>query len=741
MFDLSPALDNKLPKQNTDLLLRIAERFDRSARAQVAWATIAKKCFEFVEGKQWSAEDLAALNQAGRPALTLNKVRPLVMLVLGYHLQNRTDWKALPSVDDLTSPEMAQSITKILKIIASNSQVQYVDTEIMLDALVGGRGFYDSRLDFTDNELGEVKVTAVDPFSVFLDPEASDYDLSKGGHITVARWMSLDEVTITYGKSATEWVRPWLTTAGMGGGMPFNVLDFEPDIAPWRNFGGWDQNPDGNWQTIYDRFASFVDGTRKLVRLIDHQHYVVVPQLHFIDLETGDKEPIPDSWNRERIQRTVAYAESVGNPLAVQRLMRRRVRWSQVVGDLLVYDRWSPYDGFTITGVFPYFRRGVTQGIVEPLIDPQQEINKRRSARLNIIMRASNGGWIYDKKTLDQLGRENIRLNGSTAGVHIEYDSKNGTLPAPKQIEAPVSPVALEKVEADASQDLKEISGFSADALGFNDKVQSGRAIEAKTKSAIVGLEFFLSNTKRAKLLLGQRVLELVQRFYTEQRAFRMLGEDGKPARVEINVRTAQGIANNITIGKYEIAIDETPLAATFMEAQFAEALMLRDKNVPIPDDVLLELSSLGNIESIKQRVAAVRASMGLQGDIPTGMAVGAAPAGQPTAAPGASLPPGAVPPTMGAGPAGVSSPSAGVPPMGLGPSAASGAGAVPITGGRSVEIQRDPAGVPTAFDIIDATGQRKHVEIQRDRMGNIVGYNISAQAAPPVPMGAMVAA
>jgi hypothetical protein len=613
-----PVAQNTLPAQNGDLILQIADRFERDLRAHEAWARIAKQCVEFVEGKQWTAEDLATLEEQGRPALTLNKIKPLVMLVLGYHLQNRTDFNALPGIDDTGSYACAQALSNIFKNISVRSQLPFVDGEVFMDGIIGGRGFYDTRLDFSENDFGEVKIVAQDPFSTFLDSDGDAYDLNKSSRITTSRWLSLDEVTLHYGQQAAAMVRPWLGSSGTSG-MPGQIFDFGPETAPWRRFGGEDQNPENWWNGVYERFYDLVDRTRKVVRIIDMQHFVTVPRMFLIDLETGDREPIPDFWDQTKIEKVLAYAEYVGNPLRAERRMTRRVRWSQMVADTLIYDRWSPYDTFTTTPFFPYFRRGMTQGMVEPLIDAQLEVNKRRSARLNIIMRAANSGWIYDKATLDAAARENIERFGSSAGVHVAYDSRNGTLKAPQQIEPVVNPIAMKQLEQEAEDDLKKISGINDSALGQIDRVQSGRAIEARQKQTVVGLELFISNYKRSKELLGYKCLNLVQKHYTEPRVFRILGADGQPMTFKVNekLEAANQIVNDITVGRYVIEVDDQPLSASFLEAQFAELLMLKEKGVPIPDDVLLEASSVGNKDTIKQRIMQVRMQMGLPPDVP----------------------------------------------------------------------------------------------------------------------------
>jgi hypothetical protein len=110
--------------------------------------------------------------------------------------------------------------------------------------------------------------------------------------------------------------------------------------------------------------------------------------------------------------------------------------------------------------------------------------------------------------------------------------------------------------------------------------------------------------------------------------------------KVEINKRMMGqpdafgAIFNDVTLGKYTVSINETPLSASFASAQFEEAMALFEKlQAVMPPqlvaDILIDLSSLPRKDEIKQRM---QAAMGM---------------GQPGMPPGAP-PPGASAPLPG---------------------------------------------------------------------------------------------
>jgi hypothetical protein len=595
-----------VPEQHADRIQMHALRFRRAADALRIWSDVAKRCVDYFEGRQWSASDLAKLQKEKRPALVINKILPLVNLVIGYHVTNATDIKYLPGHDGSGTAEIAAALSQCEKQASELYDLPYVDSEVFLDGLLTGRGFYDDRLGFEHNDLGIVRARAADPFSVYPDPDADNYDLNTGNFIMSSRWVSPEEVETAYGQGVADMVGPFMHAGGVVTGFPTGLMTAAGEVSPMRRFSRQEDETRG-W-SYSDYFSDFIDAQRKAVRLLDIQHYIRVKRWFFVDLETGDTRPVPDEWTQDQVKRALTWAQAQGEPIVVQQRQTRRLRWTHMIGDVIAYDAWSPYRTFTITPFFPYFRRGMTRGMVEPLLDPQDEVNKRRSARLNIIARSAAGGWKYPKGSLDAVQKRNLEIYGSTPGVHIEYDTKGGTLGEPKPIETGTTPVAMSQLEHEAEEDLKKISGINDAALGMIDsKTISGAAIERRQRQTIVGLEGTMASWRRTKQLQGRKRLEITQDHYTEERIVRAQGRGSTPIQMQVNQRTAAGIVNDLSLGTYSVAIDEAPLSKSFLEAQFEELMSLKQMGMPVPDDFLIDASSVARKDELKQALAQAR--------------------------------------------------------------------------------------------------------------------------------------
>lgn len=616
----------QLPKQDWETVLLMNDRFDRDASAQAEWAGPAKTCTEFLEGKQWSAEDLMKMEEEGRPLLTFNKIAPLVRSVMGYYANNRTDEKFLPSHDAGSTAAIAQAITKTSKQMSEASQQPYVDTEVFMDGITTGRGYYDWRLNFEENELGEAQCVALDPFAVYLDSDGDQYDINKSSRITTSRWGSIEDLDAMYGTVVRRLVEPLITGGGYAG-MPAAVASYvAEEITPWRSFGGETGEQSygyGSTGTYVGMMHNHIDHTRKNVRIIEQQHYKRVKTRVVVDLDSGMIKALPEHWKWEKVQRFLTWQEdkfaSIGkvSPIRYDERVIRRVRWTTLVGDIIVHDDWSPYKTFTVIPFFPYFRRGMTRGMIDDLIDPQQQTNKSRSAQTDIISRTANGGWLTHEGGMSDEQAENWEENSSSPGFNGKW--KGEAHMKPQQIGPSGSPMDWERLETKSNDDLKQISGINDSMLGQLDRVQSGKAIIERQRGGVLSIQQYMTNNSRTKELVGRKKLELIQNHYTEQRLIRTLGEDGSQDTMTINERNAASeILNNVTVGKYSVSVDETPLAATFMSAQFDELMEMIEKGVlPVEAvmDVAVEVSSVPQKEIIKQRVQAIMKAQG----IPTG--------------------------------------------------------------------------------------------------------------------------
>lgn len=541
----------------------------------------ADKFNRYYLGDQWDPADLAKLGK--RPALTINAVLSTVNAVIGEYVGQRGDVQFKPrQMDD---HETAVALSQLMMAIQDGNDFESVEKSVFEDGIITDRGYFDVRMDFSENLMGEVKITSLDPLDVLLDPHAKEYDPDTWAEVATSRWMTILEVEDLYGKEKAEQLK-----YGIGNGGSFGIDSVEL-MQKEQSFGGDEAmgyNPDAE-----------VDPTMiKRVRVIERQHRKRGKVKLFVDVETGDTKEVPEGWEDERV---MAFAQQMG--LEVLEQTRQRIRWTVSSCDVLLHDEWSPYRQFTVVPFFPYFRRGRPMGIVRNLISPQDQLNKVSSQELHVVNTSANSGYIIDEGALINMSHDELEQRGAETGlVLVKAQGKEIQKIQPNQIPSGLSNIANKSAES-----IRTISGVNTSVLGLDGAEVSGVAMNVKAARGVTQMQTVFDNLNRTRKIVARHVLNLVQAFYTEPRVYRVTSyktPTPQDEQVAINQPTPEGdILNNVTLGKYDVVVNTVPARDTFLDSQFAQALEMRQAGVMVPDDVVVENSNLVRKNEIAEQI------------------------------------------------------------------------------------------------------------------------------------------
>lgn len=551
------------------------------------YVEIAKRCDAFYRGSQWDEADVATLDDQGRPALTINTILPTINAVLGEQSTRRADIKFKPRGNG--QDDIANILTQVYMQISDNNKLDWVESQIFQDGLIQDRGWFDVRIDFSDHIQGEVRITAKDPLDILIDPDAKDYDPKTWNEVYETKWMSLDEIEEAYGQDKADRLR---VVADSGTTLGKDSMEFEHEE---NRYG--DTNDD--W--LGQEYGIDPDNARTLraIRVIERQQYRLKDCLLYVDPLTGDERPVPYNWTEKKKKE---FAEKYGLIMATKK--QRKVRWTVTADVVVLFDDWSPYETFTLVPYFPYWRRGRPFGMVRNLLSPQEQLNKISSQELHIVNTTANSGWIVEGGSLSGMTADDLEEHGAETGLVLEYN--RGSTP-PAKIQPNQIPTGLDRIAMKAANNIKSISGISDAMLGTDSPEVSGIAIQAKQSRGVMQIQVPLDNLQKSRLYLAQKVLKLVQAFYTEERLLQITDEeDPYKTRVplKVNEMTPEGrIINDLTIGEYDVVVGTAPARDSFDEMQFAEAIALRGAGVPVPDDMIVEYSHLSRKEDIAKRI------------------------------------------------------------------------------------------------------------------------------------------
>ena len=554
----------------------------------------ADKCERFFAGDQWAAGDRAKLESNRRPVLTINKILSTVSNVLGEQINNRAEISFRPRSG--ASPVVSDVLTKVFKQISDNNQLDWKRSDMFADGIIGSRGFLDVRLDYGDNNQGEVRIDNINRKNVLIDSGADEYDPDKWSEVFTTKWVTADDIAVLYNKADAELLRNRDNSSFPYGydSIQMNRDRFgDPRTASYGI--GFDQS-----------------NVMRNIRVVERQFRKLDRQKFFLAPQTGDTRPVPEDFTREQ---TAYFVDNYGFQV-ISKLVRR-IRWVVIADNVVLHDDWSPYKHFTVVPYFPHFRYGHTIGLVENLLGPQELLNKVTSQELHVVNTTANSGYKVKAGALVNMTVAELEARGAETGLVIEVSGdpdKDVQKIAPNQV-----PQGLDRMSYKAEESLKTISGVSDSAQGMDRADVSAKAIQQKRQAGSTNLVKPLDNLTRTDFILARNILDLVQEFYTEERLMTITHDEatGESETFAINQPNPEPetgeepeespyeeIKNDLTLGEYDVVVTSVPRRETLEDSQFEQVMAMREAGIMLPDSVIIDSSRLMNKKEIIKQMA-----------------------------------------------------------------------------------------------------------------------------------------
>ena len=547
------------------------------------WREEAQEDYEFVAGKQWSDEDIANFQEDGRPAITINRIKPLLNILSGYQRLNRLDIEFLARTSD--DVELCQVRRGITKYVMDRCDYDTVESRVFLDCAIGGIGWFSVRYE-QDQEIGdgEAVIGRVDPFGIYVDPEAHEPDFSDAKFLIRAKWVAKDELKQVY---------------------PEHAEEIE------NNFAVYD-SAETDKENRVEIDPLYYSGELQKVRLVEcwYKERTVTTYFFTVDGQQLSQEQVtPEMIN-------------AGLIAGSQDIPRTEVKLCAFFDHTLLEEMDSPYqhgDFPYIPMIYHYYGVGDTPaGFVRDLKDPQREINKRRIQELHLLNTSANGGGWIEEGAMTPEQEEEFKRTNNVPG-HFSKVTRGG-LDRIREREPKNPPMAIIQAEQQATEDLKTISGINESLLGVEvPSHASGRAIELRQKQAVTHIAVIFDALRQAKkrianLLWGRRGhAGVIPQFYTAEKVYRVEGENGQQF-IKINEQVpvqdpVAGIVmhtlNDLSQGEFDIVISDVESSTTQRQAQLWSLVDAVSK-LGIPGDLvfdtIIDLSDLPKKNDIKMR-------------------------------------------------------------------------------------------------------------------------------------------
>lgn len=561
------------------------------------WRQSAAEDYAFMQGKQWEDADLKKMREAGRPVITINRIRATVNLLCGYASQNETEPDFLPrSEEDDRISRVAKGITKYC---LDRAHYQRNKGKCFRDKIICGLANYWVSYEFDYTKLdGSIKIDRVSPFDVFVDPESTEENLSDAQFVGRYSWESTRKLKQVYPDKANE----------------IDLLSHKYDDTELEA---------GTAETINGESLWYNEKYKK-VRVVQYWYKEYGKKNVFMT-----KEGLIDEANPLFVVLMAMGKKPTSIP-------DTKIRYATFADDVLLEEGKSPYKHgkFPLVREYCYYTGELVDdelepaGVVRDLKDAQREKNKNRSQRMHVVNQQSLGVRFWQGQ-IDEHDKKIIEKKSTTPGANIFLKPgvtfQDGTPSMDSAINL--------TLEQQADNDFYSISGITPESLSGSIGSMSGKAIDLRQSVTTVQTADIFAQTKEAelqivKLLWGEKNAPgLIPQFYNQEKAMRILGDDGKKEFVQIAPGLNQPMQEQIltdALGQpqtdaegnpikqvlydlscfdFDIVISTSQASATARKANLYQLLEAKKSGVDIPMDIILDFMDFPEKETVKKRI------------------------------------------------------------------------------------------------------------------------------------------
>lgn len=516
---------------------------------------------DFYDSIQWRADDAQTLKDRGQVPLVYNVLAASVNWVLGTEKRGRTDYRVLPRRKDAAKP--AQRKTELLKYLSDVNMSPFNRSDAFEDAVKVGVGWLEACVQ--DEDGGEpVCDRYVSWREMLYDSAGNDKGLKDCRYVIRSKWLDLD-VAEAYFPDRTGTLRQ---SAAGNNNYGLDRLGDEPmDSRENDNLG-------------YASIRSAVDGIRReRVRVIEIWFKKPVTGMRMVGGEFAG-----EVFDPENPAPGHQHSIDQGKGVPEQKTMMRMHVALMCDAGLLYLDQ-SPYrhNDFPFTPIWCYRRDrdNLPYGIIRPVRDVQEDINKRASKALYIL---STNKMLLEKGAVDDL--EEFAEEAARPDAILEY---NKGYKIEMNVDRELAPAHLQIMSQSITM-IQTLTGVTDESMGRTTNATSGIAIGRRQEQGAMTTAGIFDNLRFAVQIHGQKTLSLVEQFFTEEKSFRITNSRGVPDYITVNDDLPE---NDIVRSKADFVISDQDWRVSVRQAQTEELFELLKQIAPVAPQVPLVMLDL----------------------------------------------------------------------------------------------------------------------------------------------------
>jgi hypothetical protein len=488
-----------------------------------------------------------------RRQFTFNRIRRVVNMISGHQRRNRKSLIVSPRENG--DSETADQMTKVLMSMMRHEGMLETISEAFEGSLVTGMNLLQVWVDYRSDVIsGDIKLDKCSYNSFLIDPYFRKPDLSDCNAIWKRSFLTKREVVSLLPDKADEILGLIGTDSGTG--------------------------RDGKFQFMPE---SYNFGLKNLLTYDEFYYRDYRTQRMLADTETGEQI----EWKSTDDEKLKLFMQAYPNTTIIEQEIPT-VNLAIVVQGKVFYDGPNPLgiDKYPFVPVLTYYAPELPyfpwriQGVVRNLRDSQYLYNRRKAIELDILESQINSGWIYKENAL--VNPKDVFLSGQGRGLALKEEAQMTDV---QQILAPAIPPSTIQLSEILGKEINEISGVSEELMGFDNKdTLSGFHAALKLSASTTTLQSLFDQLDRAMQITGELILDVLRVNYTPGKIQKFL--EGQQPTKEFYSKA---------FGRYHVAVEEGLNTTTQKQMQFAQLMDLRAAGIPIPDDVLLEATTIQN--------------------------------------------------------------------------------------------------------------------------------------------------
>lgn len=544
---------------------------------------------------QWRPEEIDERLAEGKPVVTFNHIKRYVNWLFGVIKQMDLEVKAVPR--SVVSEKSSEIVTGIIRTVLNEQRNRDAIDSAMMNAFIGGVGFVWIYLDFEEDPNGAIRIKNLDPVDVYFDTLSEAKDFTDARYLFFFERLHEKEIRERYKEKIKK-----IEKIGFSFDAGIDYLSLkEAENLEMKEFL---ETYTSLLKSAYGNFYPVLHFREKIM--------VEEPALY--NTVTGVYITFPRLKNEDELY---AYAYELNNQAGenifkVDTVSVKRVKFYTLLGNYIVEEYENLYGThyYDVVPFYSYKLGRFYQGFVDDLIDPQDELNYRKSLFNEILKNMPvDSFWIPKGSMTDlemEVAQEKLKKPKQLIPIRYEYGQP---VPIVSDVISKLS--ALVQLEQLLRMDMRELGGMVDALMGIVPrKLQSGKAITALQQWGFIPFEAIFSNYFYSLYIIGNIVWKIARFVYSKRDKIRILAETGDYEFIDINLETELGKINQILMDDYDVYLTVRAKTTDEMTEKFMELVQLRQLGVPVPDEYLIMYSKVPDKKRLIEIIAQLRAQI-----------------------------------------------------------------------------------------------------------------------------------